>query len=366
MGPMVGYRAATVRARRRPAIGAPVVQVVLGESLELVATLWAALDTDHRAAYDVGDAWFRRATTALGPDAHALGRLGAGSLQFWDHVLSLALDGPADAGAFMAGLSNRDPVELRARLLGGRSRAVVRHLPPGTVEAAAAGNPDAADRLRRSAIRDRPEWQGAIRQLLADDPAATRDELVRLLHAWRAGAFAVWHAAAAPHLAGQVAAARSMMAEADDPIAVAEGLLGDTPLAHEASARSVVLAPSLIVRPFTYVLDETDRLAFIYPAALPPGGDGVELNGRVLAVARALGDEMRLQLVARLRNREATLRQLMGDTGWPRSTLRHHLTQLVEAGIVTRSGAAGGTRYRLRETALPDLADLMRRFLEGG
>jgi DNA-binding transcriptional ArsR family regulator len=165
------------------------------------------------------------------------------------------------------------------------------------------------------------------------------------------------------------------VADAVDPVAAAELLLGDTPLAAEAGSRSIVLAPSLIVRPFTYVLDESDRLSFIYPAALPAGGEAVELNGRVLAVARALGDEMRLQLVAMLRDREATLRELMADTGWPRSTLRHHLGHLVAAGIIAgsgtgsggtaRSGASGGTRYRLRETALPDLAELLRRFLDG-
>lgn len=330
-----------------------------------MATLWAALDADHRAAYDVGDAWFRRAMAAMGPDAQALRTLGAGSLLFWDHVLSLALDGPFDAPTFLAALAARDPVDLRARLLGSRDRSVARRLPAGTIEAASAGGADAADRMRRAAVRERPDWQIAIRQLLADDPAATRDELVRLLRAWRAAAFGAWHVTAAPHLAGQVAGARSLVADAGDPIAAAELLLGDTPLAGEAGARTIVLAPSLIVRPFTYVLDESDRLSFIYPAALPAGGDAVELNGRVLAVARALGDEMRLQLVARLRNREATLRELMGETGWPRSTLRHHLGHLVAAGIVAGSGAAGGTRYRLRETALPDLAELLRRFLDG-
>ena len=252
------------------------------------------------------------------------------------------------------------------RLLGARNLVVTRRLPPGTVEAAAAGSRAAVDRLRRGAARERPDWQRAIRELLADDPRQTRDRLARLLRAWCAGPFASWTDAAAPHLAGEVAAARALLLDARDAVAAAEALLGDTPLRADAGGRRIVLVPSLIVRPFTYLLDEQDRLVVIYPARRGPDGDAdAELHGRVQAVGRALGDEMRLRLVATLRGREATLRDLMAASGWPRSTVRHHLEHLLVAGIVTGSPAAGGTRYRLRETALADLADLMRRFLDG-
>jgi DNA-binding transcriptional ArsR family regulator len=329
-----------------------------------VATLWGTLDTEHRAAYDVGEPWFRRALASIGQEG-ARGQLGGGSLLFWDHVLSLAVDGPATSAAFLAALAAQDPLLLRARLLGSRNRVVSRRLPPGAVEAAARGDAAAADRLRRAASRERPEWQRAIRQLLADDPAVTRDRLVDLLGAWQAGPFAAWTASATPHLAGQVAAARALLLDATDDVAAAEALVGDTPLREEAAGRAIVLVPSLIVRPFTYLLDEVDRLVVIYPALRGRGGDGTELHGRVLAVGRALGDEMRLELVAMLRDREVTLRDLMAASGWPRSTVRHHLEQLVVAGIAAGSPAAGGTRYRLRETALPDLADLIGRFLDG-
>jgi DNA-binding transcriptional ArsR family regulator len=331
-----------------------------------VATLWGALDAEHRAAYDVGETWFRRALVAAGPDGTTRDQVGAGSLLFWDNVLSLALDGAASATAFVGELAATDPEALRVRLLGRRNLEVTRRLPPGTVEAAAAGSPAAADRLRRAAGRERPQWQRAIRELLADDPTQTRDRLVRLLRAWCAGPFATWTDTAALHLAAEVAAARALLLEADDEVAAAEALLGDVPLRADAGNRAIVLVPSLIVRPFTYLLDEQDRLGVVYPARRGPHGDaGGELHGRLIAVGRALGDEMRLQLVAMLRDREATLRELMAEAGWPRSTVRHHLEHLALAGIVTSSPSSGGTRYRLRETALADLADLLRRFLDG-
>ena len=351
--------AAVVRARRRPLSGAPVIRIAASESLELLAGLWAWLDYEHRPSYDVGGAWFRAMGQALGRDAAALTGFLGGSTLAWDHVIGLAAAEAGDADSFLGRLAEMPPDELKATLFGVHDGILARTVPAVLLAAAAGGDPDALRRVRRLTARQGTAWQTALRQLAEGEATALRDELVRLLGAWRVALASVGDLPTSD-LRGTEAARAAVLLARGDPEAVASALLGDVPLRIGPETHDVLLVPSLVVRPFTFYVEHAGRMVFIYPV---PPTDAEPLPGRtrLVAMARALGDPMRVDLLADLRSGERTLRELMEHTGWPRSTLRHHLDLLVEAGLVRRTPGYAG-RYALREEGAVDLADLVRRF----
>ena len=339
--------------------GAPVIRIAASESLELLAGLWAWLDREHRPSYDVGGEWFRAVGRALGPDAASLTGFLGGSTLAWDHVIGLAAAEPGDMDGFLGRLAAMPPDALRAALFGVHDGILARSVPGVLLAAAADGDADALRRVRRLTARQGAAWQTALRQLAEGDVAAVRDELVRLLGAWET-ALATTGDLPGPELRGAEAARATTLLERGDPAAVASALLGDVPLRIGPETRDVLLVPSLIVRPFTFYVEHAGRMVFIYPV---PATDAEPTPGRtrLVAMARALGDPMRVDLLAELRGGERTLRELMDRTGWPRSTLRHHLDLLVDAGLARRTPGYAG-RYALREEGAVDLADLVRRF----
>jgi DNA-binding transcriptional ArsR family regulator len=351
--------AVVVRARRRPLSGAPEIRIAASESLELLAGLWAWLDHDHRPSYDIGGPWFRAMTDALGPEAETLAAFLGGSTLAWDHVIGLAAMQAGDVDGFLRHLAAMPPGELRGALLGVRDGILTRTVPAALLDAAAGGDADAVRRVRRLTARQGTGWLIALRQLTEGDATALRDELVRLLGAWRA-AMAEVGGMPGGELRASEAARGATLLERGDPATVAATLLGDIPLRTAPETRDVLLVPSLIVRPFTFYVEHGGRMVFIYPV---PATDAEPMPGRarLVAMARALGDPMRVDLLADLRGGERTLRELMECTGWPRSTLRHHLDLLVEAGLARRTPGYAG-RYALREEGAVDLADMVRRF----
>ena len=348
-----------VHSRRRPISSAPAVHVASSEAVELLAGIWAFLDLDHRPTYEVGGAWFRGAAEALGRDAARFGTFLGGSPLAWDHVIGIAAETPGGVDALLERLGAMDPEELRGTLLGVHDGILARSVQPHLLSAAATGDPDARRRVRRLTARHGASWQTALRQLFEGDAAALRDELVRLVGAWRE---------AVPDRAGERLAAEATRAGqalgGGEPAAVAEALLGDVPLRIGPETRDVLLVPSLVSRPFTLYVEHRERMTFLYP--LPEAGDEpMRGRGRLVSMARALGDPMRVDLLGELRGGELTLRELMERTGWARSTLRHHLDQLVDAGLIRRTPGYAG-RYALREEGSADLAELLRRFLASG
>jgi ArsR family transcriptional regulator len=351
-----------VRARRRPLSGAPEIRIAASESLELLAALWAWLDHDHRASYEIGGAWFRTMSQALGPDAAALAAFMGGSTLVWDHVIGFAAAEPDDADGFLRRVASLAPDELRALLLGVHDGILARTVPVALLRGAAAGEVDAQRRVRRLTARQGAGWQTAMRHLAEGDMSASKDELLRLLHVWRTTLAEAGDLPAAELRASEAMRGAALLGGGQQAV-VASALLGDVPLRMGPETRDVLLVPSVIVRPFTFYVEHAGRMVFLYPV---PASDAEPMPGRarLVAMARALGDPMRVDLLADLRGGERTLRELMERTGWPRSTLRHHLELLVDAGLARRTPGYAG-RYALREEGAIDLADLLRRFAAG-
>ena len=80
---------------------------------------------------------------------------------------------------------------------------------------------------------------------------------------------------------------------------------------------------------------------------------------RLAALAHALSDETRIELVQRLRRGERCVCDLMTDTGAAQSRLSFHLRVLKEAGLVTDRKEGRWSFYSLEPEAVEMLHDLV-------
>jgi DNA-binding transcriptional ArsR family regulator len=108
-------------------------------------------------------------------------------------------------------------------------------------------------------------------------------------------------------------------------------------------------------------------MLFQYPVAERfLGSIAARAPDRLAMLAAALGDRGRLRILAALKERDMTLRELGETLGLPRSTLRHHISILRGAGLLRpMQSGTGFWAYGLREEAATDLAELVESFLRG-
>lgn len=341
------------------------VRVEFGEAFELLATVWAFLHESHHPYYDLGRSWFER-IAADAPETVGQLRAFAGSaLMVWDHVIGLVLEGeaPYRTDAFIDHVAAMDPSALRLVLLGRRNRPVQRAVGVERIEEAASGGAIAQRDFLRLAWPDLGPWQAGLRQLFRQPPEATRAALVDVLRAWDRDVFRGYIGPVAPALEADALAKRAgaRLMPAADLIRSAI----DTGYTPTGDVAGVVLVPSFVIRPFVYFIEHDDQMLFLYPVA-DRSAETVDAGPpeRLVKLAQALGDRGRLEILAALRERDLTVKEIGAHLGLPRSTLRHHLGILHGAGLIRPvQSASGFASYQLREEAATDLAELLERFL---
>ena len=90
----------------------------------------------------------------------------------------------------------------------------------------------------------------------------------------------------------------------------------------------------------------------------------VDAAEQLARVFKAIGDPTRvrlLSLIAAHADAEACVCDLTDPVGLSQPTVSHHLKQLVEAGLITREQRGKWAYYRVAQTALDALADILRR-----
>ncbi|MET1232217.1 MAG: helix-turn-helix domain-containing protein [Candidatus Limnocylindrales bacterium] len=133
----------------------------------------------------------------------------------------------------------------------------------------------------------------------------------------------------------------------------------------EAGVTRVVMSPSYFARPFNYLYAGLDWRLFAYPAAdeALDRGDAMSPPPSLIRLHRALGDESRLRILRLLRDRDMYLTELAQQLEVSKPTMKHHLTQLRVAGLVTVTDQGAQTYYSLRRDRLSEAGDDLMRFL---
>ena len=133
----------------------------------------------------------------------------------------------------------------------------------------------------------------------------------------------------------------------------------------ETGVTRVVLSPSYFARPVNYLYSGLDWRLFAYPvadAALETD-DALAPPPAMIRLHRALGDESRLRILRLLRDKDMYLTELAQHLEVSKPTMKHHLTQLRAAGLVTVTDQGAQTYYSLRRDRLAETGDDLMRFL---
>jgi DNA-binding transcriptional ArsR family regulator len=138
---------------------------------------------------------------------------------------------------------------------------------------------------------------------------------------------------------------------------VLDQIIPSITFARELGQSLVVLTPSTVIRPGWAMADFGTSLVIAYPAAhrLEPG----ETPPRLVMLAKALGDELRVRALRELRAGPLSASELARRLGVPRTSLQHHLGILVNAGLARlATDDARWGRLHLRPEGLAELSSL--------
>lgn len=316
----------------------PVGEVAAGPGLELLARLAAA----SRVAAD-----------ELPPELPAaLAAIGDGSGESWLNLFGVPLDAgaPYDVDRLLDALRSLDPVELRRHLLGRYAWSWCTLGGVDDIEAAAAGDTAAIERLLAH-----PRYYGGLARdslatLLSVDPVETQR---RLVAAVEAGARSLAPEAASAELAEATRTAEALISGAPVPDAI-ERLAGGYRYVPELEAERVVLIPHLEPALSLVLAQHRSSRLVVYRVVRERKADE-----QLVALGRALADPKRVEILALVGRGVGKSSDLVEATGLTRSTVHHHLAQLRDAGLVALEGNARAYTYVPRPEVVAEAASLV-------
>jgi DNA-binding transcriptional ArsR family regulator len=318
-------------------IDRPEEQDLLAEDRRWLVNARAALSSDRR----------RDVEATLGDSADAIGTAIA--------AMIVATPGARTAREFVAALATTDTRTIVREMLGEVIRDDVAE---GQLERILDG---ADDEIAAFAARTGEHFCSPIETFLAA-PAAGIDRIRGLLAEWLAP-FEEVEPRVEEIIRRDVAlrqADRSLPA-----VELVERATGGVRWLGESGVTRVVLSPSYFARPVNYLYSGLDWRLFAYPvadAALETD-DALAPPPAMIRLHRALGDESRLRILRLLRDRDMYLTELAQHLEVSKPTMKHHLTQLRAAGLVTVTEQGAQTYYSLRRDRLAEAGDDLMRFL---
>ncbi len=195
------------------------------------------------------------------------------------------------------------------------------------------------------------------------DPEATATRVRTALATWQKA-----YATIEPHVR-QIIEADADSRRADfaslDPADAIERTTGGLRWLPEPGIRRVILAPTYFGRPFNWLFHRADWRLIAYPvsdATLSSIDRSVPPQAAV-RLYRALGDETRLKILRLLVDRDLYLTELAQQLELSKPTMKHHLTQLRAAGLVTIIEEGGLTYYSLRRERVTEAGSELMHFL---
>jgi DNA-binding transcriptional ArsR family regulator len=271
---------------------------------------------------------------------------------------------PTAANAVQA-IANADPTELKLALCGYNRRAFRITTRPQVIREAVEGDPAAIREFKRTSYPDLTHWQVSLRYLLATDADDVRADL--------AGALARWLETGFGELEPDIAKAQVVNAEAVRGLVasrslelILERIAPGITFTREVGQEVMVLAPSVVVRPGFALSDYGATLVLAYPATTRQEDDRTAPPERLVWLGKALGDELRLRALRELRDGPMSASELARRLDIPRTTIHHHLSLLINAGLARLSvDDARWGNVELRPEAVAELSELAESWLLG-
>jgi DNA-binding transcriptional ArsR family regulator len=307
-----------------------------------------------------GDSWRRRAAALDGGFLAAIDRY---AKEVWINLLGLPYDVPdaRSAAGFVDTVGRIDAAELVRYLVGYYRRVFRRETPAVVMDAAIAGDRAAKREFRRTSFSDEG-WGDCLRHLLGAEPSAIQDELAGLLGRWHRDVYGPLEEDIDLALRAALHAFRSA-AEGLSLERTVELAAPGVTFIPEAGQTSVVLLPSIAIRPLWAVTDHRAANVFAFPA---PRGEGETQSppSRLVALGKAIGDETRLRILRELATAPATPPDLAERMRIPRTTLLHHLRILRVADLIAvKVNDANYHQYHVRDEHFGEIERLLEDYL---
>lgn len=323
---------------RTPASDVPthftyLAEVDVGPAYELVISLWAYADREHRLSRSELQRLLETAVPRL-PSAFLdrVERLnGAGG---WGALLSLPAECPAprDVDSFLNFLDELPPEELARR------------------------------------VRKVPEPRGGLE---LPPEAVFKLDVLMTLREWHRSYFQNVAAEVMPALERDAAIKRELSATLS-PERLVELAAGPLRMVAAREVQRLVMIPQYHQRPWTFYIQSGEAQLIFYPAGGQLGAEVAaaetdepsEPPEPLTRLTRALGDTNRLRILRLLAGGDRDFRELAVPLKLSKSTVHHHLGALRAAGLIQLRGrSAEGGRYSLRRESLADLAALLQQYL---
>jgi DNA-binding transcriptional ArsR family regulator len=163
-------------------------------------------------------------------------------------------------------------------------------------------------------------------------------------------------------------AAKEAMLRTSPAKAVLEAATNSVTFVPSPWIADVVIVPTVALRPFIVPTDYRHTAVFVCSVADESlGDDAAAPTRRLVKIAAALGDELRLRVLRMLADEDMNASEIADRLGVDRTSLHHHLGTLRSAGLLAiRDEGARGWRYALRDEQLATVGRELQSYVRPG
>jgi DNA-binding transcriptional ArsR family regulator len=350
-------------ATQRPAF--PAVRVETGGAFELIAQVAAFASGPARGSLDSGKPWIREVRRLAGPELS--GRIEANGLSLYAELAPIALstDAPRDVDQLLDRLRAFPASELRYRLLGAAAPPNQAMVSRGAFDRAIDGDAAALAELLTAMGVGRAA-RASITRLVTVPPDDTKADVIDLAARWAAAVFPAFIDDAARVVERDVQA-RERQLESGDGRDVVRHALNGVELHPGSWVEEVVLVPTVAMRPFVVPVDYETGVIYLCPVADEAfDADPTAPPRRLVKIAAAIGDPLRMRILRLLTEQELGATELADRLGVERTSLHHHLGILRSAGLLAiNDDGMGGWRYACRAGSVAEATSALEAYLHG-
>ncbi|HEY6058925.1 MAG TPA: helix-turn-helix domain-containing protein [Candidatus Limnocylindrales bacterium] len=330
----------------------PPVRVVSGPAFELVAEIAAFTSGPARASLDSGKAWIREVRRLAGPELIA--RVECYTLGVYAELASVALESAPPRGvAELAGtLEALDAEALRLRLLGADSPLNLTMVSEGALERAVSGDSAARAEVRTAMAAD-PTGRQALERLIDGRADVLKAEFRSVVAGWAERVFPAFEPVALAAIERDRAAKEAQLRQSSGRAVLAAATSGVS-FNPSPWITEIAIVPTVALRPFIVPTELRSTAVFLCSVADEAlDVDPTAPPRRLVKVAAALGDELRMRMLRLLRDEELSASEIAARLGVERASIHHHLGILRSAGLLAISDEGErGWRYALRNEGL--------------
>lgn len=345
---------------RRPSL---TVGVDVSPTYDLLITLWLLEGAEDIETFDLGAEWFDEVREAMSDELKGeLGEVSSSGGATWVVLLGLVHNTPEphDLDSFFDWLEAADGVDLRKAFLSMKCH----DLPDEKLEAAARGDAEAiAEAIAEASEHER--WRTNLTELIAIPSDELGPRLARALRRFRDEAYSQPEKQFSEPIARD-SAAKSALIPTTSATRMIELSTNGVEYEVPSHVRTLLLAPSVVIRPWSLLTEDNTTYVLCYPVAdefLSTDPDSPPQS--LVNAYKALSDDRRLRILHRLSTGDATLQDLADHLDVAKSTVHHHIGLLRAAGLV-RVKVQGGKEqslYGLRREAFEEAMRLMNVYL---